>query len=662
MPRVPVVPRVVPQDGASGAFSAPGVQPVRDATGTQLAALGGATERFGIEAMDYAAQLAEDQARRVRSAYDDARTKEAVALWSEKASKLAYDPTEGYLHTIGKSALDRRKGFDKSLTDTRLEAERLLDNDVQRLAFRDWVGARELEYAKAANIHQSDQVRKYNIGQTKALGEQTAQDAVNAYGAFGGDSEEFRRLRDTARDQAMQLAVMGGLSPEEGKLLVQETNGKIAAGIVDRLVNSGRGQQAMDYLAQQPQGDIEAKALAKMRGLAQAGVKDDDALRTALAIQQETLKTLQGERGSLAQGAPLTEAQKARFLPMAVDRAQQLFTAGKIDSDSYKAIVSHIEANYARQRKADNESVVSLYNSATAQLMANPGMKWSELPLTVREELASQGKLEDLIAFNNGNNTVANDKDFMTQLWQMKATNSLASYPVDQFMRDSAGKLDNSEQKAWLLRITDAQSDNAAYRGVMSLDDKISLALLRQPRIQDQGIRMGTPEFTERRLRLSEAVGNELLKLGKKPTAKDEDEAIARALTETMLTYTSTNMAVPTAIMTAAEKAGAAVQVDGADVYPSLIKPDVADYLNGILRRAGRETSDTNRALLWNSAGQPTTLDDLIRFDNGTEEPEQQRVQPAPQDVPKTKADAGKRFGDDMRRANANPKQSLYGR
>lgn len=609
MPRVPVVPRVMPQDGASGAFSAPGVQPIKDATGAQLAALGGATGALGQETLDLARQLQSD--------YDDGRVKEAVALWSEAASKAAYDPTEGYLHTVGKASLDRRESFDKSLADTRLDAERILDNEAQRLAFREWVGAREVEYAKAANIHQADQVRQYNIGQTKALAEQTAIDAVNAYSAFGEQSDEFRRLSNTAVDQARQLSALAGQSPEEGDALARKARTQIAAGIVERLVDGGQAQKAMDYLAQQPQGDIEAEALAKMRKLAQAGIKDDNALRLALAIQQDTLETLQGERGSLAQGEPLSEAQKARYLPMAIDRAQQLFSEGKIDSDSYKAVVANIEANYNRQRKADNEAATSLYDSATATLIANPEMKWSELPVTVRERLAETGKLGDIIAFSDGGNRVATDNDYATWLWQKKAANSLGDYPVDQFMKDSAGRLDPAERKAWAARIADAHGDNASYRGFMSLDDKMNLALLRQPRIQNQGIKMGSAEFTERRLLLSEAVNNELLKLGKKPTAKDEDEAIARALSQTMLTYYSSNMQVPVNLMTPAEKAEAAFTFDGVEVYPANIPEDIRIYIANKLLDAKLPASEENVAREYAAAKQPRTLQEMDDYHNG---------------------------------------------
>lgn len=233
----------------------------------------------------------------------------------------------------GVAAVDAAPGIEKQLRDMVATAERSLQNDVQRMVFRDRAN-RRLESAL-------DSIARKKVRETVNMGLAQKGEFVNqgaldyAVEAAGEDPANAQATYTKTLSAYDELATAQGLPDdlrESGRLKLTT---EMHAGALKRLADSGAMFRAAGYL--------EAH-----RG---------EMTKDAAATWESTLR----KQGETAQAVVL--AQELRQLPRVADRlgrADEMLVAGTITEGQHEKLVKQIQVEVAReqqQRALDQQTV-----------------------------------------------------------------------------------------------------------------------------------------------------------------------------------------------------------------------------------------------------------------------------------------------------------------
>jgi hypothetical protein len=345
MPTVPTtfVPQVAPQaPGDIGQFQAPGVQAAENLAGPQLA-------RFG-QAMTGAGNAAFRLGSAIQDGIDDATTKQADVMGTTAMQRVA----DRFLGTVGQQS---ERDFEASmgeLSQAGAAAMDTLKNDTQRAMYAPILARNMGMFQSRMQQHRNGQVRVWNTNEARARAQVNGDNAIFAYEQRDEVDENGREIGmiryeayvQTALDEARKAGELMGYAPGSAqmKLLEQEVNDRIAAGIVQSLVSQGKFADAQAFLDNE--GTVEVLA-----------PKAKEALNNSVQVKREAsvindLTDSIRETGTLNSKAdPKTYGQEAKegAEPPATLREALELADGIADPEVRKAVQSQLRTQYAQQ-------------------------------------------------------------------------------------------------------------------------------------------------------------------------------------------------------------------------------------------------------------------------------------------------------------------------
>lgn len=283
MVQVPI-PQEAQQGGSTGSFRAFATVPQQNATGAQISRLGQAVQSAGTATANIADVLQDD--------LDTARTKEAMALWNDENRVTLHDPVNGYLNKQGKAATgDARIDAQNQIARNAETFSNNLDNDDQRSMFAIAVEQQTLQLSQQMDTHEARAIQVYGIGQSKALSEESAGNAVDARTLPGEHTVErelaFQAQKKVAISEAQNVAEMLGYGPAQTEALILDTTTAIHAGVIDRFLKQGNPDMAQSYFQGVDPEEISADARTRLQGVMRTASMNDRAADQASLIIDE---------------------------------------------------------------------------------------------------------------------------------------------------------------------------------------------------------------------------------------------------------------------------------------------------------------------------------------------------------------------------------------
>ena len=220
------------------ALQAPGVEPMRNFAGEQIAKTGQAVQSFGTTVMKIADRL--------QGELDDAAAKELYNQFAETADRIETQ----YLTLKGKDAVNAamktRTDLDAAFTDVAGKAQ----NDVQRIMLRNSANVR-LRSANSSIIrHSMTEQRDYDIKESGAQVDTFVNDAVRYSAGWRNPQGDFAVYYGAAKKGVETLADKLGYEPDSAQrqqLMLKATNA-IHGQVVQAAIDGQNFDNARDYL------------------------------------------------------------------------------------------------------------------------------------------------------------------------------------------------------------------------------------------------------------------------------------------------------------------------------------------------------------------------------------------------------------------------------
>lgn len=371
MPRIPeFVPRVRPEVPQSPGYSAPGVAPVRDATGQQLAALGEGLQAAGVAA------------DRIGDWIDEVQAQDTFNLFNEELAKI--ETTYGSLQ--GKEAMDAYSKTADTVAQTRKKFESSLQNERQRALFASRAGVQQADTSLRINTWGAKQTKVAKHGTLEAAAEgsfreyQRQLDAARAV-PDGDNPAAAQALRKDLQDRADATFQAGIKHKEQAARLLGATDEQIAemkfvegnkvhTGVLDSLFKANRTSEAKQYLAQHE------------KELTPEVVND--------ARQQLRISDTRDTAWNLANSADLPPD----FLGK-IETVNGLRSAGKLNTEEWQETVKFAQQMEHLRRDGENGRKVDLLTEVEKHFSATPGLP---LPTGLQSSLQTLGLMDEALA------------------------------------------------------------------------------------------------------------------------------------------------------------------------------------------------------------------------------------------------------------------------
>ena len=375
MPTVPTsfVPQVAPQaPGEIGQFQAPGVQPMENLAGPQVA-------RFG-QAMTAAGNAAFRLGSAIQDGIDDATTKQADVLAVRGMQQVA----DRFLGTMGQQSEKEFEAAMGQLSQAGAAAMDTLQNDTQRAMFSPILARNMAMYQSRMSQHRNGQVRVWNTNEAVARSEVNADNAIFAYqqkDEVDANGRPVGMIRyaayaDTAVDEARKAGELMGYAPDSAQMqqLEQKVNDRIATGVVQSLVSQGKFAEAQEFL--DAQGTVEVLAPKSREALANTvDVKRQGAVIGELTNSIRDTGVLNAKSDPKTYGQEAGEgAEPPTTLREALTIAENIK-----DDEVRKAVQAQLRVQYAQ----DDALITQEYRAVLANRddwMAVPGNSAADFP------------------------------------------------------------------------------------------------------------------------------------------------------------------------------------------------------------------------------------------------------------------------------------------
>ena len=400
MPQVPI-PSVPLDASGSPGFQAPGVQRFGDPRAGQIDQFGRSLTEVGATI----ASIAEDMQDEV----DTSSAKESYTQFADFVNEKLSNPEGGYLYSVGKDAVGaRREALMKELSQRVQDQSSGLQNERQRRKFNDaaarhMIGVRDRVYG-----HEAEQMRIWSIGQSKAMLEQSIENAIEAYFgrpvpgheqdasdvakaaevramASGTPDEnaallvlpqgqepkrnEFEQQKSSAVEEANHLADLQGLPKDSvvRKRMVRDKLGSLHAGIVGKMVSMGRSDEALRYLGNIKSGEIDPEALTSLTLSTRKASIDDDAGAYADSV--------------IAAGVPQSQA----LAQIRKDVADKKITR-QVGDEAGRRIEHHFDQRHQEKVREDADTLQRL-----EQYYVQTGKSFADLSSDEQADLEKRG-------------------------------------------------------------------------------------------------------------------------------------------------------------------------------------------------------------------------------------------------------------------------------
>ena len=375
MPTVPTtfVPQVAPQaPGEIGQFQAPGVQPMENLAGPQVA-------RFG-QAMTAAGNAAFRLGSAIQDGIDDATTKQADVLAVRGMQQVA----DRFLGTMGQQSEKEFEAAMGQLSQAGAAAMDTLQNDTQRAMFSPILARNMAMYQSRMSQHRNGQVRVWNTNEAVARSEVNADNAIFAYQQKDEVDANGRQIgmirysayQQTAIAEAQKAGELMGYAPESAQMeqLKQKVNDRIATGVVQSLVSQGKFAEAQEFL--DAHGTVEVLAPKSREALANTvDVKRQGAVIGELTNSIRDTGVLNAKSDPKTYGQEAGEgAEPPTTLREALTIAENIK-----DDEVRKAVQAQLRVQYAQ----DDALITQEYRAVLANRddwMAVPGNSAADFP------------------------------------------------------------------------------------------------------------------------------------------------------------------------------------------------------------------------------------------------------------------------------------------
>ena len=375
MPTVPTtfVPQVAPQaPGEIGQFQAPGVQPMENLAGPQVA-------RFG-QAMTAAGNAAFRLGSAIQDGIDDATTKQADVLAVRGMQQVA----DRFLGTMGQQSEREFEAAMGQLSQAGAAAMDTLQNDTQRAMFSPILARNMAMYQSRMSQHRNGQVRVWNTNEAVARSEVNADNAIFAYQQKDEVDANGRQIgmirysayQQTAIAEAQKAGELMGYAPDSAQMqqLEQKVNDRIATGVVQSLVSQGKFAEAQEFL--DAQGTVEVLAPKSREALG-----NTVEVKRQGAVIGELTNSIRDTGVLNAKSDPKTYGQEAGegAEPPTTLREALIIAENIKDDEVRKAVQAQLRVQYAQ----DDALITQEYRAVLANRddwLAVPGNSAADFP------------------------------------------------------------------------------------------------------------------------------------------------------------------------------------------------------------------------------------------------------------------------------------------
>lgn len=470
MPRVPI-PQIGLQGGSGASYSAQGTPSPRTYGAEEAQQLGAAQLQLGTGMMSLARVLQDE--------VDDARVKESYTQAAEHAMR-ALSTKDGYLSKIGKDAVGQsREDTLESIGKKAKEIEDSLDNEHQRARFRAGWGQHFVAIEERVYGHEAEQMRTWTVSRSKAMSIQAANDAIDSWfsrsatptatataraakaratsqalGELGvmvpeqaipGDPADlptkdasFERNKSLAIQQAHEVAnAMGfGSDDPQRQLLVQDATKQIHAGIVERLLDRGRGTEARAYYNAIPKGELDAESATKV----ESALKRSDLSTSASAIADDVTTVVENQiTARMAKDLGRPAFRDDVFGGDAINLARNLITKarkdGKITPEEADMALDRVMHTFNSRRQAFSDQGAMALQKVEAMHQKFPTLTLHSptFPPALFAQLVRYGRTDDADKILKQTKDRESDPKVYKQLFDDATSGVLATLSPSQF-------------------------------------------------------------------------------------------------------------------------------------------------------------------------------------------------------------------------------------
>lgn len=411
MPTVPILPSVELSAGSTGAFTSQGVQPMENFAPQQQQKLAQAITAIGVQGMRIAQHL-EDEAR-------DARTKELDMKFADTIRDNLYNSENGYLNSIGKSAVDRRAMTEESLGKARKEIEDSITDPLEKQMFKRAADARTLEYRTRIDSHAAQQTKIYAAGESKARVDNLMDDAIVNAKDWSTPNSSYHKYKGAMDAEVENLARISGVDPgsEQYKQLRREAQTKLHGAVISNFISQENPAAAEAYLKQY-KGEIDKEQLDQV----QTAVRN---AKETVGVKEESLRL----SFDIA-GGSLTDQIK---------QVDQMFKDGKISAAVRDATVQRVTNNYNIREQTKDDNNKAQMGAAQDWILNNAGKSIMDMPTPLYNWAKNNGQLSALDAFAAREGRPAERKTELTtrgELLNMAMNEDTVGEFVQEFKRD----------------------------------------------------------------------------------------------------------------------------------------------------------------------------------------------------------------------------------
>lgn len=365
---VPTVALIAPRAQGQGPG---GVAPVRSNVGAQIQAAGGAVESTGAAAYRLGEIL--------RARVNRARARESASQLSD-AYRDALTGTEGYLHKVGRNAVEGREAVLQRLEDERRRIAEGLDTSEQLDMFGELASGMQQDAVQKVDIHFAQATHAYDLAGAKARAETLGADATDSF--FTGGMPSFAAKRDQllGEDGALdELFGPQGMHPDQKSALKARASDEMHSVVVNRMLKLSETQPGMAIRA----GEF----------LRDAGDRVSPGVREAL--QGEIRKAGINEQAQEITNALTTEVPGD--LLEQLDRVEKLDFPIEVRDEARR----RLRQRYSDERTFRANAGSQALDEATTWKSLNPD---KALPADQREKLRRLGKESEFDLFVESGN------------------------------------------------------------------------------------------------------------------------------------------------------------------------------------------------------------------------------------------------------------------
>lgn len=412
MPTVPLLetPTVNLATESTGNFAATAVQPMENYGAAQQAELGNKVVAAAAQAM----RIGEH----IQNQIDTAKTKEYDMQFADKIREVMYNPESGYMNAVGKNAVERRKDTAKAIADARKEIEGGLENDVQRLMFKQSADRRVLAANTDIDQHGLQQLKVYNVGESKARVDNLMDDAVVNAKNWQQEGSQYKMFKGAMDAEVGHLADLQGIprDSEQYKEMQRAASTKLHGTVISNFISQENPNAAEQYLNAH-KSEIDTDKLDQIQNAVRSaketiGVKDES-LRLSFDIK----------------GGSLTDQ---------ISRVDDMYKNGKISAQVRDATVQRIEHNYSVSNQQQNDYNKSQMGAAQDWIMNNPGKSIMDMPTPLYSWAKQEGHLAALDGFAQREGRPADRQKELKmrgELLNMATNDDTVGQFVDEFKR-----------------------------------------------------------------------------------------------------------------------------------------------------------------------------------------------------------------------------------